>query len=225
MAIKTGNYFFFKSFLYYLCTSKSANMEERILSKAAELFLNNGVKSVTMDEIARELGMSKKTIYACFETKNELVEATSLYIFDGIANGIAEIKKGSNNPIEELFSIRNFILLSLREEKASPEFQLKKYYPEIFAKLRAKQKSLVEASLSENIRRGIAEGYYRSEIRENFIARMYFIGMTGIKDRVIFPKEMFAAEELTESFLEYHLRAIVTDKGLQILKPFINHNH
>ena len=199
-------------------------MQEKILKKAADLFLNQGVKNVTMDEIARELGMSKKTIYAYFETKTHLVEATSLYIFDGIASGIQEIKKEKKNPIEEQFSIRNFILLSLKEEKSSPEFQLKKYYPKIFAKLRAKQKSLVESSILENIRRGMSEGMYRKGLNEDFIARMYFNGMTGIKDRVIFPENMFGPEELTELFLEYHLRSIVTGKGLEILETFIKHN-
>lgn len=203
--------------------SKSAEMEDRILGKAAELFINNGVKSVTMDEIARELGMSKKTIYTYFETKTQLIEATSLFIFDRIAGGIGEIKSRRTNPIEELFAIRNFILLTLRADKSSPEFQLKKYYPEIFAKLRAKQKALVESSLLDNIRRGIAEEVYRKGLNENFIARMYFIGMTGIKDQVIFPQELFGSEELTELFLEYHLRAIVTQKGLEILNTFIKH--
>ena len=200
-------------------------MEDRILGKAAELFIDNGVKSVTMDEIARELGMSKKTIYAYFETKTQLIEATSLFIFEKIASGIREIKSRKLNPIEELFTIRNFILLSLREDKSSPEFQLKKYYPEIFARLRAKQKSLVESSLLDNIRRGVAEEIYRKGMNEDFIARMYFIGMTGIKDQVIFPKELFGSEELTELFLEYHLRAIVTAKGLEIVNNFVKHNH
>ena len=200
-------------------------MEDRILGKAAELFIDNGVKSVTMDEIARELGMSKKTIYAYFETKTQLIEATRLFIFEKIASGIREIKSRKLNPIEELFTIRNFILLSLREDKSSPEFQLKKYYPEIFARLRAKQKSLVESSLLDNIRRGVAEEIYRKGMNEDFIARMYFIGMTGIKDQVIFPKELFGSEELTELFLEYHLRAIVTAKGLEIVNNFVKHNH
>lgn len=198
-------------------------MEERILSKAAELFLNNGVKNVTMDTIARELGMSKKTLYTCFETKTRLIEATSLHVFEDIASGIREIKKSQKNPIEELFIIRNFILLSLREEKFSPEFQLKKYYPEIFAKLRSKQKELVEWSLEENISRGIAQGYYRPGIREDFTGRMYFIGMTGIKDEVVFPRSLFGGEELTELFLEYHLRAIVTKKGREVLESIIKH--
>ena len=82
----------------------------------------------------------------------------------------------------------------------------------------------MESSLLDNIRRGIAEGVYRKGLNENFIARMYFIGMTGIKDQVIFPQELFGSEELTELFLEYHLRAIVTAQGLEILNSFIKTN-
>lgn len=196
-------------------------MQERILKKAADLFLNQGVKSVTMDEIARELGMSKKTIYARFETKNQLVEATSIFIFEGIASGIRKIKEEKRDPVEELFVIKNFILLSLREDRSSPEFQLKTYYPEIFAKLRARQKTLVESSITENLQRGISEGVYLEDLKLSFIARIYFIGMTGIKDRIIFPEEMFVPEELTELFLEYHLRSIVTEKGLEKLNNLI----
>lgn len=196
-------------------------MEEKVLVKAAELFLNHGVRNVTMDKIAQELGMSKKTIYTYFETKTHLIEATSLFIFEGIASGISKIKEEKRDPVEELFVIRNFILLSLREDKFSPEFQLKTYYPKIFAKLRAKQKILVETSITENLQRGVSEGLYRKGLESAFIARIYFIGMTGIKDKVIFPEKMFASEELTELFLEYHLRSIVTEKGLEKLKILI----
>ena len=79
-------------------------------------------------------------------------------------------------------------------------------------------------SVRESLAKGIDLDVFRSSIDVDFIARMYFNGMTGIKDQQIFPAEQFNMEYLMESYLEYHLRAIVTNKGLEILNTFITKN-
>src|SRR5690606_27605255 len=84
-------------------------MKDKILDKAAEMFLNLGFKSVTMDDIAIELGISKKTIYQHFTTKNDLVESVTFYVFESINNGISSIREASDNPIEELFQVKKFV--------------------------------------------------------------------------------------------------------------------
>ena len=104
-------------------------MREKILQKAAEMFLNLGFKSVTMDDIANEIGISKKTIYAHFDTKTKLVEAVTFYLFNMISNGIDEINARKLNAIEELFAVKSFIGEHLKDEKSSPFYQLQKYYP------------------------------------------------------------------------------------------------
>lgn len=188
------------------------------------MFLNIGVKSVTMDEIATQLGISKKTIYAHFPTKTKLVEATTLYLFDEKIRGIEQIKLKQNNPIEEHYTIKNFALRNFKDEKSSPQHQLQKYYPKIFAVIREKQQNLIEGVLKENLDRGIREGYYRSGLDLQFICRIYFVEIMGIKDQNFFPEKDFSKNELVEKHLEYHLRAIVTEKGLRTLKDFIKYN-
>lgn len=197
-------------------------MREKILSKAVELFLNFGFKSVTMDDIATEMGISKKTIYAHFSTKSKLVEAASLKVFDVISTGINCIHAKNLNVIEETFEIKNFAMKHLNNERTSPHYQLNKYYPKIAAILRNKQYGVIQGCVVENLNKGIETGIYRKNIPVSFISKIYFIGINGIKDNDLFPPEEFSTMELMQNYLEYHLRAIVTKKGLKILKKFIN---
>lgn len=182
------------------------------------MFLTVGVKTVTMDEIAAELGISKRTIYDHFPTKVKLIEATALYVFNEISEGIEEIRSKGLAPIEEQYVIKNFVLENLHNEMTSPYFQLQKYYPQIFTTVKQKQRNLLQNLISENLKKGIEKGYYRKDIMVPFVCRIYLVGMMGIKDRDLFPEEEFSGKNLTNKHLEYHLRAIVTDKGLRTLK-------
>ncbi len=197
-------------------------MKDKIIHKAAELFLNYGFKSVTMDDIANEMGISKKTIYVHFSNKTKLVETVTFSLFEIICDGIDGICDASVNPIEELYDIKMFVMNYLKNEKSSPQYQLKKYYPQIFDDLRIKQFEKMHESVKESLIKGVDTNLFRSNINVDFISRMYFNGMTGIKDEAIFPKEKFDMDYLMESYLEYHLRAIVTEKGFKILNQFIN---
>lgn len=199
-------------------------MKSKILNKASELFLQFGFKSVTMDDIANEMGISKKTIYTHFKNKTELVEAVTFTLFDTICDGIDCICDASENPIKELYDIKMFVMNHLKNEKSSPQHQLKKYYPQIHAVLRMKQFEKMNESVQESLQNGVDTGLFRPNIDIAFISRMYFNGMTGIKDETIFPRQHFSSEYLMESYLEYHLRAIVTTNGMEILNQFINVN-
>lgn len=197
-------------------------MREKIINKASELFLTLGFKSVTMDDIANEMGISKKTIYVHFETKTKLVEATTFSVFENICDGIDRICEASQNPIEELYDIKLYAMKFLKNEKTSPQYQLKKYYPQIHQRLQRKQFEKMQFSIKKSIQKGVETGIFRPAIDIDFISRMYFSGMSGIRDEHMFPIERFSMEFLTESYLEYHLRAIVTENGVTILKKFIN---
>ncbi len=211
-------------FLKFPCVHLQNIMREKIINKSGELFLTLGFKSVTMDDIANALGISKKTIYQHFENKTKLVEATTLNVFETICQGIDCISNASQNPIEELYDIKMFVMNYLKNEKTSPQFQLKKYYPQIHQQLTIKQFQKMHVSVKESIQRGVETGLFRKNIDIDFISRMYFNGMSGIKDENIFPKGIFTMEYLTESYLEYHLRAICSEKGLQTLNKFITTN-
>ncbi|PQV48435.1 TetR family transcriptional regulator [Jejuia pallidilutea] len=201
-----------------------AIMKEKILTGATDLFLNYGFKSVTMDDIANKLGMSKKTIYQHFDNKTKLVQASTMHLFTFISNGIDCICNLNKNPIEEIYGIKEFVMEHLKDEKSSPQYQLQKYYPRIFKTLKEKQFSVMQNCVVNNLNRGVKEGLYREDINVDFISRIYFNTMMIIKDNDLFPREKFSVFMIMNNYLEYHLRGICTPKGLDILNSYIKTN-
>ncbi|MEP3838360.1 MAG: TetR/AcrR family transcriptional regulator [Algibacter sp.] len=199
-------------------------MRKKITHKAATMFLTLGFKSVTMDDIAQEMGISKKTIYVHFQNKTKLIEAVTFEVFENICEGIDGICNTSVNPIEELYDIKMFVMQHLKDEKVSPQYQLKKYYPKIYEVLKFKQFEKMQECVKTSLQKGIDTQLFRPNIDVEFISRMYFNGMLGIKDEQLFPANKFEMNYLMESYLEYHLRAIVTEKGILILNKFITSN-
>ena len=199
-------------------------MRDKIISKSEELFLSLGFKSVTMDDIANAIGISKKTIYANFSNKTALVEVVIFETLDHIYEGIDKINASSINPIEELYDIKLFVMNYFKNERVSPQYQLKKYYPEIYERLQIKQFEKMHSSVENSLKKGVITGLFRTDIDIDFISRMYFNGMTGIRDISIFPETLFDKNYLFESYLEYHLRAIITKKGLNLLNNYIKSN-
>jgi len=199
-------------------------MKEKIIQRATDLFLKLGFKSVTMDDIANEMAISKKTIYTHFKNKTDLVKECTCWVLHSITNGIDEICALDQNPIEELYEIKKFVSNKLEDENSSPHYQLQKYYPEISEGLKETHFEKMMECTRKNLRRGIEMGLYRSNMNVDLIARLYFVGVHGIKDQNLFPPEMFQTKFITEEYLEYHLRGIVTKEGFQTLNKFIKEN-
>lgn len=189
------------------------------------MFLNLGFKSVTMDDLANEMGISKKTIYTHFTNKTELVKECTSQLFINISSGINNICSMEKNPIEELYEIKRLVTVYLKDEQSSPQYQLQKYYPTIYASLKSKQFDTMKQCVVDNIKRGIKLGFYRENLNIDFIARIYFSGVTSIKDSTLFPSENFPKKQLIDEYLEYHLRGIVTPKGRKKLNNLINSNY
>ncbi len=199
-------------------------MKEIILEKATDMFLNYGFKSITMDDIANEMGISKKTIYAHYGNKARLVEDSTMHLFHIISNGIDHICNLQKNPIEELYEIKKFVMMHLKDEKSSPQYQLQKYYPKVHNVLRQKQYEVMQECVVQNIKKGVDLGIYRKNLNIEFVSRIYFSGVNSIKDQKFFPLEHFPISTLMDDYLEYHLRGIITPPGRKILNTIINSN-
>jgi len=197
-------------------------MKETIIDKSCELFLTLGFKSVTMDEIANAIGVSKKTIYKYFSNKTDLVTAVTNTMFEKISCGIDHVCGDNMNPIDENFAIKKLVLDHLKDEKSSPQHQLQKYYPRLFHSLKQKQFQLMQKCVVENLEKGIEMKLYRKDINIDFMSRIYFIGVTGIKDNDMFPIKNYVMKTLMTQYLEYHLRAICTPKGILQLEKQLN---
>lgn len=177
-----------------------------------------------MDDIAEKLGISKKTIYSHFSTKTKLVNDVVYHLLHLIEDNITLIKNKDLNAIEELFEIKKQVGLFLKDEKTYPQFQLKKYYPEIYKKVENDKSSMLEYSITDNIKNGIRQGLFRNDIQIEFISKLYNESMYAIRNPHLFPAESFTKIELFQLFIEYHIRGIATQKGLKILEDLIRKN-
>ena len=195
-------------------------MKSTIIEKATKLFLQLGFKSVTMDDLAVSLGISKKTLYIHFENKHQLVKEVAHSIFEKVTRDIIKIKDDTSNPIEELHCVKMEAMKYLGSEKTSPNYQLQKYFPKIYEDLKTKEYQYFGELVKNSLQNGIDTDLFRAEIDVEFVSRLYLNGMRGIRDIEIFPIEQFKIEELFENYLDYHLRAIVTSKGLKSLTLF-----
>lgn len=193
-------------------------MKESILHKASDMFLTYGFKSVTMDDIANELGVSKKTIYKYFSNKDELVYESTISVQDKINDIILEITNKGYNAIEENFVIKNVFNEMFKKAKTSPMFQLKKYYPETYSKFMEVELCTFNECIKANIEKGIEEKVYRKNVDVDIVKKFYFILVFGAYDSDLFGSNMAEILKVELKILEYHTRAIATLYGISILE-------
>jgi AcrR family transcriptional regulator len=199
-------------------------MKETILKKAGESFQKFGFKSVTMDDIANDLGISKKTIYKYFKTKIDLVESTVTFIHNSIYNSITCTCNMGYNAIQENFEIKKIFKDLFKNSDDSPMYQLQKYYPTIYQKIMLKEYDMFKDCLFRNIENGIKEGLYRPEIDKDLISKFYFSLAMSIHDSTLYTYNKNTVSKLEIDVLAYHTRAIATEKGLEILKEQLEKN-
>jgi AcrR family transcriptional regulator len=195
-------------------------MKEVIINEAIPLFLQYGFKSVTVDDIALKMSVSKKTIYAHFPKKEQLVETSVMQHFEVVMGKILTIAKHSKDPIIELYLIKKEALNHLSNEKNSPVYQLQKYYKTIYHKLKEREFEVLGSLFSESIKKGIETGLFRPEIDIDFVTRIFFNGIRGIRDITLFPISEYKIDQLLLHFSEYHLRAICSPKGIEKLNKY-----
>ncbi|MEY4084870.1 MAG: hypothetical protein RL074_657 [Bacteroidota bacterium] len=197
-------------------------MKDKIISKASNLFLKLGFKSVTMDDIANEMCISKKTIYKYFCNKEILIEETTETGLKQINQTIAKIVANNHNAIEENFEIIKMFKEMFNSIETSPSYQLKKHYPEIYQKLISQSKTECHSMFEQNIEKGIQEGLYRNELNIQSHVYFYYALISSINENIVSEKE---SKKLELEALEYHIRAMATPKGIIELEKHLKTPH
>src|SRR6187401_3221708 len=157
-------------------------MREKIIKKAGELFLKVGFKSITMDDIAKEMGISKKTIYKHFENKELLIEATTEVVHVEVHQAIDAVMAKNYNAIAENFEIRSMLSKMFDVSATSPVYQLKKHYPQIYEQIVLRETTQRNVCLRQNVEKGIAQGLYRKDINVENCIKFYYTIIFGIKE-------------------------------------------
>jgi AcrR family transcriptional regulator len=196
-------------------------MKEKIIKKATDMFLKLGFKSVTMDDIACEMCISKKTIYKYFSNKEKLIEEGTEVIHQNIHALMDEVVAKNLNAIEENFEIRKMFKEMFQSFDHSPAYQLKKHYPEIYEKMMANEIEDCNQMFSQNIVKGIQQGLYRQETDVESATKFYYTLIFSINENTQLESDAY---KLEGKALEYHTRAIATPKGIiELEKQLINY--
>ena len=202
----------FHGFLLYFC---GMNEElKNIMSKVRDLYKNYGIKSITMDDVARELGMSKKTLYQYVNDKEDLVDKFVESEISTRQEEICKCFKTGYNAIEELFEISVFMNRMMRERNPATEYDLKKYYPAQYQKIVKARREGTYSYLMLNLRKGKKEGLYRADMDEEVIAKLYLSRSENVHFGEIFTVSEFTSSQLFIELLKYHIRGIATEKGI-----------
>jgi AcrR family transcriptional regulator len=190
-------------------------MEIRIINTARELYFRFGIRSVTLDDIAKDLGISKKTIYLHFKDKDELVQRV---VEDSVNEELLraiQIKEKSKNPIEEVIMSMKLMKEMLQDINLVLFYDLEKYHPVSFSKY-AEFKKLFYEIIKRNLQEGVDQNLYRKDINVEILTRfrMEIIDM-GFNPQ-IFPQNHFNQIDIHLQITDNFLRGILTPAGLEL---------
>lgn len=193
----------------------------KVIDTAWGMFRRFGVRSVSMDDVAREMSISKKTLYRCFRDKNELITKTLDQDLIEIEKEVDAILLSELNPVKQVLKIANFVSGYLKQMNPSMMYDLQKYHPEIYLEFnRHREKTFMERVV-KNLRNGMEQGYYRSELNPEISARLYMCLMNHGPEHLGHMSELTEYSEMYVQIMRYHLHSIATEKGLTEAKEFL----
>ena len=194
-----------------------------IIQRVSELYLKYGIKSITMDDAARELDIAKKTHYEHFKDKDELVKQFVEHHMQQMHEEMQKLQTSQVNAIEELLIVSKFITEYLKSISPSVTYDLQKYYPEIWRNINFKQRDRIFQRIRDNMVRGIKEGLYRKDMNIEIIANFYLFRMEMSQTFDLIVESKYTYEELFHTSFNYHIRGIANQKGIDYLESKIRH--
>jgi AcrR family transcriptional regulator len=198
---------------------------ERIIEGAEDLFLTAGIKSVTMDDIARHLAISKKTIYHFFKDKNELVTALVKKKLKDDEDQMEDIISKSANVIEEMINMMKCSEDILSRVNPIVIHDMQKYHPDAWKLFQNFKANVLMRTLEELLTKGIKQGYIRPELDVKIIARMRVSQVELGFDTTLFPVTEFSPWRVHQQFLEHFNYGICTLEGYKLLDEYRNIAH
>lgn len=203
---------------------KSEAAKNEILSEAIGLFMKYGVRSVTMDDIAQHLGMSKKTIYQHFKDKEEIILLSTALYFDKEHKRMDEIESESENAVEHLYKLTFCLRDQVSNVNTSVLYDLQKYYKRAWEKYKYYKHEVIFTSVLRNLERGKYEGLFRSDINSEVLAKLR-IGQIELSfNKEIFPDDKFSLVEIHEEFFHHFTYGILSEKGLNLFETYKQKN-
>ena len=187
-----------------------------ILDRVRDLFFKYGVRSISMNDICKEVGISRNKIYSIFATKNELVEKllelereNFEIIFD------TDRFDGEVNAIDILLMVSKEVGNKFTDISPSMTFDLKKFYPEIYHKHIDERIEFIFDKIKINLEKGIKQGVYRDDLSVELVSRLYIRRLMDLHDPEIFPVDKFSFQTIFDVMFDNFIRGIANEKGIE----------
>jgi AcrR family transcriptional regulator len=196
--------------------------KERILLRAHELFNKYGIRSVSMDDLAAQLGMSKKTLYQYYTDKDELVDAVFVAMMDQNQTECKLDRQRAENPIHEVFLAYDMVQEMFANMNPSVLFEMQKYHPATFRKFQEYKNGFLYQMIRTNIEKGITEELYRADVDVDVLTRYRIHSIMLAFDPETFPANRSRIVHIEQQLLENFLFGLATPKGQKLIVKYKN---
>lgn len=195
---------------------------KEIIISATMLLMRYGVKSQTMDDIARGLGISKKTLYKYVTDKNDLVKKAVSLTISGEHDALCDLVDFEGNAIDKIVRINDRISDKLQNLQPAVIYDLQRYHPEAWQIMQDHKRNFIFQKIKENLIEGIEEGLYRKSINPEIVAQIYITLTDTIFDSELFNHTAKDYTAIHDQVVRYHLRGIASEKGVEYIKKIFN---
>jgi len=196
--------------------------KQNFLVKAADLFIENGAKTVTMDDVANAFGISKKTLYQMFRNKEELLEEILRYHLDLVISRLKQLDLSVDNAIERMVCRDEEIERISHSNKTILIKQLMKYYPAIFNKHMLNFSEKFSEVLVQNIEKGRRQGFYRNDFDAVVYSKIFFQLVMSYDNSPYIDTSTLDREHYKDELMMMYMHAITTEKGKETIKKIKN---
>ncbi|MCX6183297.1 MAG: TetR/AcrR family transcriptional regulator [Bacteroidetes bacterium] len=195
--------------------STMEGQEYELYRRTTEVYMKNGIKNITMDDMAKELKVSKKTLYKYVKDRPELAAKSMEWKLAYDKKFVNDILAKNLNAIEELCEISNFYCANLMQMHPSLHFDLEKYYRHAWEQFIEYRNSFLYNTMLSNVNKGIRDGLYRADFDIEVIVTLYIMKVDMVFDPRVFPISKFKFAEVYIEMVKYHLSGIASEKGLK----------
>lgn len=201
----------------YLC-AMFTEQQEKWLKRVEDLFLRYGMRSLTMDDVARELAISKKTLYQFVDNKEDLVMKVMERHINEDCQKAGALHEASTDAIDELLRVAEYNSVDFGKMKSNVIYELQRFFPNAWEKMQEYNWGFMYKVVLENLEWGIRDGLYRTDFDPDIVARMHIASVFTVFDERIFPKPPYNLELLFREYMLHYLHGIISEKGREVLK-------
>lgn len=198
-------------------TKEQDEKARKIISAATGVFMRYGIKSVNMDDIARHLGVSKKTLYKYVSDKNDLVTRAFDMHCQVEDEEINKIHSLELNAIDEMFEVQRMVITMVKDLHPSVLYDMQKYHPEQMKRMEESRHHTVSTTMIRNMEKGMKEGLYRDDLKPDIVAALYVSAIETFFRKVAFDETEYSFQDLYLELFRLHIRGIASEKGIRYL--------